>query len=221
MRRLKWAIPLLFVVFLQFAYADGINTFQVSVFSYGFGVNQGGDNAGYFFAGPGISLGGGGSASCVWWCSSGGVLSPGTLLVPDIFVDFESSEGGVTIGGHTYHGPVDAGLFVSSITARGFTFPAGGNVPSIFTVTLPASFAAVHGEVADGTLFDVNVPPGELVLTFDYYPFVNVNSVSGYYFSQGSYKAQGVPGIPEPGTIGLVATGLGGIVGLIRRKRGW
>src|ERR1017187_1105208 len=32
----------------------------------------------------------------------------------------------------------------------------------------------------------------------------------------GSYKAQGVPGIPEPGTIGLVATGLGGIVGLIR-----
>lgn len=220
MRRFKWAIPLLFVVCLQFAYADSINTFQLSVFSYGFVTNPGGDNAGYFFAGPGISLGGGGSASCGYWCSFGGALSPGTLLVPDIFVDFESSEGGVTIGGHTYHGPVDVGLFASSITARGFTFPAGGNVSSIFTVTLPASFAAVRGEVADGTLFDVNVPPGELVLTFDYYPAANGNSAS-YYFSQGSYKAQGIPGIPEPGTIGLVATGLGGIVGLIRRKRGW
>jgi hypothetical protein len=88
-------------------------------------------------------------------------------------------------------------------------------------VTVPASFGLVQGETSNGTFFDVNIPPGKLVLTFDYYPFVNVNSVSGYYFSQGSYKAQGVPGIPEPGTIGLVATGLGGIVGLIRRKRGW
>jgi hypothetical protein len=108
----------------------------------------------------------------------------------------------------------------SSITGSSFIFPFGGNNPSIFTVTVPASFGLVQGETSNGTFFDVNIPPGKLVLTFDYYPASNGNP-GAYWFSQGYYKAQGVPGIPEPGTIGLVATGLGGIVGLIRRKRGW
>jgi len=214
MKRFRWAIALLFVLFLQFAYADSITTFHLSRFTYVFGPNEGGDNAGYGFAGLGIYLTGGGSASCPEFCLVGASFSPGMSLVPDVFVDFESSQGYVAIGGHTYG---DVTLFVSSITAGRFTFPAGGNVPSIFRVTVPASFGLVQGEVPN-VFFDVRIPPGKLVLTFNYYPASNGNPAS-YWFSKGQYEGQGVPAIPEPGTIGFMATGLAGIVGLIRRKR--
>ena len=123
------------------------------------------------------------------------------------------------VGGQWYQGPYNVVLFVSSITAQGFTFPAGGKVPSTFTVTLPASFGLVQGEVGSGALFDVNVPSGELVLTFDYYPAGNGYPAS-YYFANAYYKAQGIAGVPEPGAIFLMATGLAGMVGAVRRKRG-
>jgi hypothetical protein len=213
MKCCRWAIALLFVLVVQFAYADSIPTFQLSRFTYGFGVNEDGDNAGYGIAGLGIYLTGGGSASCEF-CLADVPFSPGKSLVPDVFVDFESSHGYVRIGGHTYH---DVVLFVSSITARSFTFPAGGHARSTFTVTVPASFGLVQGE-ANGTFFDVEIPPGKLVLTFNYFPASNGNPAS-YWFSKGQYKGQGIPPIPEPGTIGFMATGLVGIVGLIRRKR--
>jgi len=215
MKRFRWVLALPFLVFLQFAYADSITTFNLSELTYGFVANQAGDNAGYIFSGPGIYVTGGGSASCIW-CLVGASFSPGSTLAPNIFVDFESSQGYVRIGGQTYYEPT---LFVSSITAHSFVFPAGGRNPSFFTVTVPASFRLVQGEASNGAFFDVNMPRGDLLLRFDYFPAANGNPAS-YYFVQGHYKGQGVATIPEPSTIGLVATGLAGMVELIRRKRG-
>jgi len=71
----------------------------------------------------------------------------------------------------------------------------------------------IHGTAGNGTLFNVNVPPGELVLTFDYFPARNGNPAS-YFFVNGKYL---VP-TPEPGTLALMATGLVGILKIVRKK---
>ena len=216
MKRFRWVILLPFVLFLQFAFADSV-TFNTAAFTYSFGTDfGGGDNAVYDLYGPGISLIGNDAGALCRFCSVGFSFSPGTSLVPDIFVDFGYSVGFVTIGGTTYYGPEEI-LFYSSITAGGFTFPAGGNTSSTFTVNIPASFPVVQGDVG-GTLFNVNVPAGQLVLTFDYHPAAN-GVPATYIFSQGNYTAGGLTQTPEPGTIGLMAAGLAGMVGLIRRKR--
>ncbi|MFL6305446.1 MAG: PEP-CTERM sorting domain-containing protein [Candidatus Sulfotelmatobacter sp.] len=222
MKRFRWAIVLAFVLFLQFGYADSVNTLNLGLFTFRFGSDfGGGGNAAYVFAGPGINLRNGGDADAVGnWLTQPG-FSPGMSLIPDVgIVDFGFSVGGVTIGGQTYH---DAALFFSSITAGGFTFPAGGNASSIFTVTVPATFGLVQGEArgenGNGVFFNVNVPPGQLVLTFDYHPAANGDPAI-YTFSEGRYRAEGlVTSTPEPGTIGLMAAGLASIAGLIRKKR--
>jgi hypothetical protein len=60
-------------------------------------------------------------------------------LVPNVSVDFQSPQGYVKIGGQKYLGPDDVSRFISSITAGGFRFPAGGNTPSTFVVTVATS----------------------------------------------------------------------------------
>lgn len=208
MKRLSWAIVLPFVL-LCVAHADSIPMLNVVQPNYSFFANGGGDNAEYSLVGPGIHLHGVGSANCFpsEFCNEGVPLTPGTFLVPNVSVDFESSSGTVTIGGQTFRGPEEVGLFISSINAGGFRFPI---VPrATFTVTVPAAFAAVHGEVADGTIFGVNIPPGKLVLTFTYVPAIN-----SFYFTNGVFTTA-----PEPGTLSLMVTGLGLILAGIRRKR--
>jgi len=225
MKRFRWAIVLLFVLFLQFGYADSVNTLNPYLFTFRFVQDfGGGDNASYVFAGGGINLRSVGSAGAIDNWLTQPSFSPGTSLVPAVsIVDFGFSAGGVTIGGQTYHVGADEVLFFSSITAGGFTFPAGGNASSIFTVTVPATFGLVQGEVrgqnGNGVFFNVNVPPGQLVLTFDYHPAANGNPAI-YTFSEGRYKAEGlVTTTPEPGTIVLMAAGLASMAGLIRKKR--
>jgi len=210
MKRFRWTIALLFVVCLQFAYADSVPTLNALQVTFSFGVNEGGDNALYSLVGPSMNLSGVGTAFCLAseFCS-GAAFLPGMSLVPNVSVDFQSSQGSVKIGGHTYLGS-DITLFISSITAVGFRFPAGGNTPSTFVVMVPASFAVVNGELSNGTFFNVKIHAGKLALTFDYFPAANGNPAS-YFFSQGKY----VVTTPEPGTAGLMAIGLAGIIGLI------
>lgn len=213
MRRFHWAMALPFAL-VCFSGADSIPTFNIFQVTYGFITNQGGDNAGYSLVGAGINLSGGGSANCLpsEFCNGGVPLSPGTSVVPDISIDFESSQGTLKIGGQTFGGG-EVLLFGSSITAPNFILPLGGSIPSVFTITLPASFGLIHGTAGNGTLFNVNVPPGELVLTFDYFPATNGNPAS-YFFVNGKYL---VP-TPEPGTLALMATGLAGILKIVRKK---
>jgi hypothetical protein len=48
----------------------------------------------------------------------------------------------------------------------------GGRVPTTFTIAVPASFSVVNGLVLNeaGPSLNVMIPPGQLVLTFNYFP---------------------------------------------------
>jgi hypothetical protein len=215
MKNLRWAIVALFAVFVQSAYADSVLVFNISRVTISFGANESGDNSLFAFGGPGTSIVGGGSACNAFdtWCLSGALSSPGTFLVPNVeLVSFDGLSS-VKIGGQSYD-PGAVGLFNSSITAVGFRFPAGGNSPFVFTVTVPARLTSpVQGELPDGTFFDLNTPPEKLVLTFNYVPAAH-GFPGGYSFSDGKYIIL----TPEPGTICLIGTGLAAMVG---RKRSW
>jgi hypothetical protein len=57
----------------------------------------------------------------------------------------------------------------------------GKNSPFTFTVTIPANLTSpLGGQLPDGSMFDLNIPPGKLVLTFDFFPSVGVFP-AGYY----------------------------------------
>lgn len=214
MKHSHWIIVLPLVL-LGIAHANTIYNINAPGTTYFFSGIGGGDNATYSLIGPNINLSGGGTAFCSGgWCV-GAQFAPGSTLVPDLNVDFESSSGVVSIAGQVYSGD-QVVLYISSITAQGFTFPAGGNVPTTFTVVLPAKFSLVDGAVTvgSGQLFSVNVPQGKLVLTFNYLPAVNGQPAS-YSFSKGQY----VVVAPEPATISLLAIGLVGVFGNRIRKR--
>ncbi len=213
MKNLRWAIVALLVVFVQYACADSVSVFNISQATILFGpFGDLGDNSLFTFAGPGTSIVGGGSfcfGGLDQWCS-GDSLPAGASVTPNVeLVSFESLAI-VTIGGHSYN-PIESGLSFSSITAAGsFTLPMGTNSPSIFTVTIPANLAPVRGAVSgnDGSpnLFDLNFRPGKLVLTF--------TGPEIYSLDKGEF----IVTTPEPGTIFLLATGLGVTIG---RKRSW
>lgn len=209
MKHLRWAVLLPFVLFCV-SHADTINAVHVI---YRLGSAGGGDNASYLLHGPNIFLTGESGASCASsFCEPGVLFSPGTLLTPDLYnVDFESSTGFVRVGGKISY-VSDYILFTSSITAASFRFPFGGNVPSTFTVSVPASFGVVTGDV-NGTFFTVSIPRSKLALTFDYFPARNGNPAS-YTFDHGAYLVA----VPEPGALTLMATGLVGVVWRIRRR---
>ena len=216
MKSLRWAILVLLAVSVQRAYADSIPVFNISRVTLFFTANtQSGDNSQFAFGGPGVSIVGGGSAcgGADEWCN-GAFLAPGTAVTANVgLVSFDFVS--IKIGGHTYTSP-SAALFNSSITAgTSFTLPMGKNSPFAFTVTIPANLASPLGELPDGTQFKLNVPPGKLVLVFDFFPSVG-DFPSGYYvFTKGEFIA----GTPEPGTIFLIATGLAAIVGRKRTSR--
>jgi hypothetical protein len=211
MKHLRWAVLLPFALFCV-SHADTINAVHVI---YSLGSAGGGYNASYVLHGPNIVLTGDSGAACASsFCEPGVFFSPGTLLTPNLYnVDFESSYGFVRVGGKIFYASGDYILFVSSITAdASFRFPFGGNVPSTFTVSVPASFGVVTGDV-NGTLFTVNIPRSKLALTFDYHPAKNGNPAS-YTFDHGAYLVA----VPEPGALTLMATGLVGVVWRIRRR---
>ena len=213
MKRLHWVVILPFVLFC-IAHANPVYNFNAPGTTYSFSAIEGGDNALYSLIGPNIYLSGGGTAFCSGW-TLGAMFAPGSTLLPNLFVDFESSIGFVQIGGHVYSGS-DVILFISSISTNSFTFPMGGNVPTTFTVVLPAKFSVVQAETTTGVgqLFNVHIPQGKLTLTFYYVPAGNGMPAS-YVFSKGQY----VVATPEPGTLGLLATGLAGVLRLTKRRR--
>jgi hypothetical protein len=94
----------------------------------------------------------------------------------------------------------------SFLTTGSFTFPTNGQN---FTITMPASI----DDITIVTLCPINCPTfdlgglsGTLTLSFDYDP----SNGGGYYANSGSFTGSSAP-TPEPGTLGLVAMGIGAL----------
>jgi hypothetical protein len=140
----------------------------------------------------------------------------GVTIPPDFLATFY--EPGSTIGGTAQiffaNGVVDIGgtsfflqfpapgtLFMSS-----FTLPPNGKD---FTVSVLLRFSALSTVLDSGQTLDLG---GSIIghLTFHFQ--------NGFYFTDRAGFRQ-VATVPESGTLGLMATGLAGIVGVIRRKR--
>jgi hypothetical protein len=216
MKRFLWVVMMLFLVFAPCAYADGIPIFGVTQAIVSF-VNIGeGDNDSFSFTGPLINVGGGGTAYCDW-CSFGNFsLTPGSSLTPNIGLIFDNTNGTATIGGQTFD--LSQGfLFSSSITAlSSFTFPTDGR--SSFTVSVPAGFSEpfIQGSALSLPNYSLQIDNfGTMVLNFDFFPHNGGGPPSYYELSRGQFS---LVSTPEPGTLGMMATGLAGIVGMIRKK---
>jgi hypothetical protein len=222
MKSFLWTITitLLLPVLAQFSYADSISTFTTQA-NIIFSTNFGGDNQGAIFQAPEVSLRAFGDASCSWCGSGNFLLTPGSSLTPSIpngGLDWVPVYGTVTIGGRGFGcGGENCSLFATGLTAlRGFTFPTNGQN---FTVTLPARInGPITGELDTGQLFNLQIPTGQLVLNFDFE--ANQDGGPAYYqLSQGVFTTPGFQPTPEPGTLGLMASGLAGILGIGLKTR--
>jgi len=170
-----------------------------------------GNNVSSGMMGPGTQLSGAGGAGC-GFCSLGAFLLPGTSVDASVgFIGPLEYLSEVQING-TIYDPNDVSFGGSFITSGTITFPAG-NVP-MFTVTLPATFGDVHGMIiSSGQTVTLNIHPGELVLSFNLIPS-SEGVPANYEYAGGEFITT-----PEPGTLGLMATGLVSLYAVIPRKR--
>jgi len=224
MKRFQWAIAMLLLALAQCAYADSIPTFEITQLSLNIFPSSFPGNVGISFTGPGLFGSGVGTGNCLsppFWCAQGNIdgLLPGASLNPTLdhfFTDF--LQGSVIFGGQT-HSFENTGSGVSSIfTPYTVTFPTNGQSP--FTVSVLAVLKdPLLGTLDTGqnVMFQVN-NIGALTLTFDFVPAFDTEPAH-YQFTHGTFDAPPVSTVPEPGTLGLMATGLAAIVGVIRKKR--
>ena len=203
MKRLLWVVVMLFVVFAPCAYADSIPTLNVNITfaTVSMGPNDGsGDNVSFTLIGPGTNITGIGGMACFDWCSG---PIPDLTFVGTSQIFLSGSFGSATIRGTNYD-PETLSLCC--------LFSASGDLNS-----------SVGGFVGEGDTFT------QLNLTLPCCVSWGLNFVpvppegdfpGGFQFVHGELIAGTPPAAtPEPGTLGLMATGLAGIVGVIRKKR--
>ncbi len=183
----------IFVLTSISAFADTINYTNLNV-NLVIRPNTGsGGNIGGLITGPGVNLSVGGGSFAFWFGSDpyapGSIGGGGT----DIFWDNAFGE----IGSQSY-GFGDIQLQPVSLNAGSFTFPTNGKD---FTITLPASIDVITGSILTTypfPTFTLTTNPGHLTLSFFY-----SNATGLYFASSGSFTT-----VPEPGTLGLMATGI-------------
>jgi len=199
MKSLLWVVVMPFIVFRPCAHADSILNINITYATAVMAPNDGsGDNVFFTLIGPGTTITGTGGMGCSSWCF-GPIPDLSSVGVSEVFVGFFQS---ATIMGTTFD-PQTLNLCCL------FSFSGGLN-PS------------ANGFVGSGetfTLLNLTLPCcGVWSLNFSFFP-ADGASPAYYQFVNGSFTA-GTPVVtPEPGMLGLMATGLAGIVGVIRGKR--
>jgi len=205
MKRLLWVAAILFVVFAPYAYADDIPVLNVNItyVTVSMGPNDGsGDNGSFTMIGPGTLITGTAGMACFDWCS-GPIADSNSVILSQLFIGPFTS---ATVKGVSYDPDFEFGLFCCA-------FSESGDLNS-----------SVRGQVGSGdrfALLNLTFPCcGGWSLTFDTVPPGPDLPQGGFQFVHGTFTAgTPPPPIPEPGTIGLMATGLACIAGVIRKKR--
>jgi hypothetical protein len=222
MKRLLWFAAMLVVLVAPWAHADSIPVLYITQVIVHTSPDYDGDNASFIFTGPGTNITGYGGIVCFGWCSTGppDTFSPGDSLAPDIgeiylgFDPFATTFGGKSL--NDYISVQDYSKFGVSVLGS-FTFPANPT-GSTFTGCVPAKWGgSIPVSVGSGEgyhQFILQMPTeGTFCTTWDFDP------AGGYTLSQGKFVASTVATVPEPGTLGLIGSGLLGIVGAVLRKR--
>jgi hypothetical protein len=197
MKRFLWAAPILFLVATSVcASADSLDIFLIP-------NNGSGDNFGFLQQQNGITISIGGGTPFGFFNDQG--YDPGSVFGGTTSVFF--SGGTIQIGNNTFdlgfNGP--GSLFLSS-----FTFPTDG---SNLSIIVQANFTAqAYYFDADGQLHPITISgSGHGLMTFNY------SSATGLYFAPASTPVV-FSAVPEPGTLGLMGTGLLGMLGTARQK---
>jgi hypothetical protein len=202
MKRLLWIVVMFVVVFVPCSYADSFQITQVTGLMDGKTGNTG-EHISFTFTGPGTTIQAFGTMQCYPWCYIDQGLQPDTSApIGEVFVSYFS--GPVIIGGKTYD---------SAVADPSSFFTEGGSLN-------PSVVLQVEQGFGNWTEVELTLPQnGGWTFYFDYIP-PHDDSPGGYLFNHGEfYNASPPTPVPEPGTLGLMATGLAGITGLIRRKR--
>ena len=188
MKRFLLLTPILFVLLSAGAFADSVRIF--------FLPNDGsGDNFGFIQKGVGTFTSVVGGAPFDFFSAFG--YAPGTTLGggTDLFI----SGGFAQFGGNSYElSPTSLGtLFLST-----FTLPTNGKDFVKFPVEI--AFSAPMMIIDTGEPFDVSGGArGTIIFS---------RGQDGLYYARAFAQA------PEPGTLGLMGTGLIGILALVRKR---
>lgn len=202
MKRLLSVVVVTFAVFAPCARADSILNINITYVTAFMGPNSGsGDNISFTLIGPGTTVTGIGGMACFSWCS-GPIPDLNSVATSQVFIsNFLSA----TVGGVTYNPNND-------ISFQSALFSSSGG--------LNRSVSGFVGEGETFKLFNFTLPGGGAWnLKFDFFP-ASGGSPAYYQFVSGSFIA-GTPSapVPEPGTLGLMATGLAGLIGVVQRRR--
>ena len=201
MKRLLSVVIIVGIVFAGRAHADSILTLSITYVTASMGPNNGsGDNISFTLIGPGTSITGFGGMQCIAWCSGPipDLTSVGTSQV------FISSFLSATVAGVSYDPNSD--IYLQSL------FSSSG--------LLNRSTSGFVGEGATFQPINLILPgPGSWNLQFDFFP-PSGGSPGYYQFVSGTFTA-GTPSspVPEPSTLGLIATGLTMVFGAAQRRR--
>jgi hypothetical protein len=205
---LRWTLTFLVLLVPKIASADSIQTFRITQVFVDIQPEPE-ENGGAFFAfefdGRGITIFGQGGMVCNWCFDDHAVPDGFPIVLGNI--SYHSLQ--MFIGGNTYdvnNSSLSLPLFLT--TFADLKVPDGSG-PAIL------NNGVIFGQAGSGDnpfQFRLIMPRGNLGLGF-----VPAEKPSYYLFFRGGFFASAV--VPEPGTLGLMATGLAGIVGLLRRKR--
>ena len=136
-----------------------------------------------------------------------------------MFYDFIS--GSVILGGQTYDcQALECAFGEGTISAlRNITFPSNGQT---FTIRIPATVDPIlltvptPGQGQGFVQAELQIPSGELALTFDFNPSFPNGPPPYYSLDQGTFTS--TASAPEPGPLGLMVAGLLGILGLTLKR---